>query len=293
MATEKKALKSDKQDRIIALITGDSGTGKSFFIGSLKNAVIYDTDLGGGLAYLEERIQKNGSERVELSSYKDIIADLRKRLTAGNLPENIVIDHVTQLQQDAILRHNPNQEADFGRGGNKATYEWRGLREFIRTFDCNLFCVAHLKAEFEKDKNVGKMTDGAKNIDGDMHVVLRLEAKKDDKGRKKYPSEAIVVKWRRDPEDARGPVPDAFPFTLENFEKIHGVDYNRKRDKVELAKDESVVKLRSALEKVGEERRVELTTKWLAAAGVEGFGHMTENQVQACIGLVNKELEAK
>lgn len=294
MVTEKKApAKSDKQDRIIALITGDSGTGKSFFIGSLKKALIYDTDLGGGLAYLDERITKNGSERVELSSYKDIIADLRKRLSAGNLYETIVIDHVTQLQQEAILRHNPHQEADFGRGGNKATYEWRQLREFVRTFDCNLFCVAHLKAEFEKDKNVGKMTDAAKNIDGDMHVVLRLEAKKDDKGRKQYPSEAIVVKWRRDPEDKRGAVPDAFTFTLDNFEKLHGLDYKRERDKVELAKDESVVKLRSSLEKVGEERRLELTDKWLKAAGVEGFGHMTEPQVQACIGLVLKELEAK
>lgn len=285
-----KVAVSDKQDRILALITGASGAGKSFFIGSLKNALIYDTDLGGGLAYLDERIKKNGSERVEFSRYPDILADLRKRLAAGSLPETVVIDHVTQLQQEAILRHNPSQDADFGRAGNKATAEWRQIREFSRTFDCNLFCVSHVKAEYEKDKNVGLMTDGAKNIDGDMHVVLRLEPRKDSKGRKQYPSDAIVMKWRRDPDDPRGAVPDSFPFTLDEFVKIHGADYTRKRDKVELAKPESVVSLRDGLEKIGEERRQELSKKWLTAAGVEAFGHMTEAQVQACIGLVKKEL---
>ncbi len=280
---------SDKLDRILALITGQSGAGKSFFIGTLKNALIYDTDLGGGLAYLDERIKKNGSERVELSKYTDILADMRKRVANGTLPETVVIDHVTQLQQESILRHNPTQEADFGRAGNKATAEWRQIREFSRTFDCNLFCVSHVKAEFEKDKNIGMQTDGAKNIDGDMHIVLRLESEKDAKGRKKYPATAVVMKWRRDPDDARGAVPDSFPFTLEEFSKIHGADYTRKRDNVEMAKPDSVVKLRDGLEKVGEERRLELSKKWLNAAGVEAFGFMTEAQVQACINLLTKE----
>jgi hypothetical protein len=286
MATAKK--RDDKQDRIIALIEGDSGCGKSFFVANLKNALIYDTDLGGGLAAYDKRIEKNKSERVELSSYPDILADLRARAKDGKLPENLVIDHITQLQQEANIRHNPKQEADFGRSGNKANSEWRQIREFARTFDCNLFCVAHLKAEYEKEKAVGKIADGAKNVEGDMHIVLRLESSKDEKGRKKYPSTAITIKWRRDPDDERGAVPDSFPFLLDEFEKIHGLNYMRKREAVQFAKTESVKALTEALDFLGEERKAELSSKWLSAAGAEKFDQMTEEQVERCLDFIKK-----
>ena len=288
--TVKKSAKSDKADRIIALIEGDSGTGKSFFVGSIKNALIFDTDLGGGLAYLDERIAKNGSERVELSSYKDILKNLRERAADSKLFETIVIDHVTGLHQEALMRHNPAQDADYGRAGNKATYEWRQLREFVRTFDCNLVVVSHMKGEWEKEKQVGKIADGAKNIEGDMHTVIRLEASKDGKGRKLYPSTALVIKWRRDPEDKRGPVPDQFPFTLADFEQIHGADYHRERDKVELAKPESVKSLRDVLEFLGPEKKAELEAKWLSAAAVDTLEQMTASQVDACVAYVKNSI---
>jgi hypothetical protein len=290
MAPKVGKSKSDQEDRIIALIEGDSGSGKSFFVGSLKDALIYDTDLGGGLAYLDERIAKNGSERIELSSYRDILADLRRRIAQGKLPSIIVIDHVTQLHQEAIMRHNPSQDSDFGRGGNKATYEWRQLRELVRTFDCNLFCVAHLKGEWDKEKQVGKIADGAKNIEGDMHIVLRLETVKDGKGRKQYPSQALVMKWRRDPEDSRGAIPDGFPFTVDGFEKLHGANYQRKRDEVSFAKPESIKTLGEVLDFLGPEKKAELSTKWLGAAAVDRFEDMTEDQVQKCITYIREQI---
>lgn len=289
MATAPK-VKADKADRIIALISGDSGAGKSFFVGSIKNALIYDTDLGGGLSYLDDRITKNGSERVELSSYRDILADLRRRAQTGKLLQSVVLDHVTTLHQESIMRHNPTQEADFGRGGNKATYEWRQLREFIRTFDCNLFCVAHLKNKWTNGATAGVEADGAKNIEGDMHIVLRLETHKDKDGRKRYPSNALVMKWRRDPDDERGPVPDSFPFSLEEFTKLHGLDYNRKREEVKMALPESIKQLVDVLEFLGPERKNELSTKWLAAAAVDSFNEMTEPAIQACIEFIRKQI---
>lgn len=281
----------DKKDRIIALVSADSGCGKSFFLACLKNALIYDTDLGGGLTEYDERIKRNGSERVQLYSFEDILADLRQRLREGRLKETICIDHITQLNQEALLRHNPNQDADYGRAGNKATFEWRKLREFIRTFDCNLFVVSHLKAEYYKDKQVGKIADGAKNIEGDMHIYLMLEATKDDKGRKKYPSTAHVIKWRRDPDDARGLPPESFRFTLEEFEKIHAADYKRQREKVVLAKPESIEALNKVLALMDKEVSAEMTAKWLKAAGVESFEFMSEDQVSKCQEFVQKKIQ--
>lgn len=282
----------DKKDRIIALIEGDSGAGKSFFMACLKNAVIYDVDLGGGLAEYDERIQKNGSERVELASFGEILADIRQRLRAGNLKETVVIDHVTGLHQEALLRHNPNQDSDYGRSGNKATFEWRAIREFARTFDCNLLCASHMKAEYEKDKNVGRIADGAKNLEGDFHIVIKLESLKDDKGRKRYPATAHVIKWRRDPEfDTRGPVPDSFKFTLEEFERIHGANYKREREKIILAKTESVEALKTALALLNPEKSSELTAKWFKAATVDSFEFMSETQIEKCQEMVKKLIQ--
>jgi hypothetical protein len=287
-APKKTRSKADNPDRVIALITGDSGTGKSYFVGSMKNALIYDTDLGGGLAYMDERISANGSERVELYRYPDILADLRSRAASGSLPPNVVIDHVTVLQQEAVGRHNPTHEADFGRSGAKANGEWRQIREFIRTFDCNLWVVSHQKVEFEKDKAVGKIADGAKNIEGDMHIVLRLTKQREGKS---FPAMADVLKWRRLPEDPRGPVPDKFPFTLEGFEKINGTAYTKERAKIELAKPESVATILKALEFLGKEKGGELTQTWFSGAGVEKFEQMTEGQVQGCIQFIKEAIE--
>ncbi len=283
--------KTDNKDRSIALVEGDSGCGKSFFMACLKNAVIYDVDLGGGLAEYEERIKKNGSERIELSSFGEILADIKQRLRAGKLKETIVIDHVTGLHQEALLRHNPNQDSDYGRSGNKATYEWRAIREFCRTFDCNLFVVSHMKAEYEKDKQVGKIADGAKNIEGDMHIVLRLESLKDDKGRKRYPATAHVIKWRRDPDDERGPVPDSFKFTLEEFEKVHARNYKREREKVEFAKPESIEALNKMLAMMAPEVSESMKKDWFKAAGVESMEFLTEIQVGKCVEFVQKKIQ--
>jgi hypothetical protein len=284
--------KVDNKDRAICLVEGDSGSGKSFFMACLKNAVIYDTDLGGGLSDYEDRIKENGSERVEVSSFAEILADIRQRLRSGTLRETIVIDHVTGLHQEALLRYNPSQDSDYGRSNNKATYDWRQIREFARTFDSNLFCVAHMKTEYDKDKNVGKIADGAKNIEADMHIVLKLESLKDDKGRKRHPATAHVIKWRRDPDfDERGPVPESFKFTLEEFEKIHARNYKRERAQVVLAKPESIESLNKIMALLDKEKASDLLGKWLKAATVESLEYMTEAQIQKCTEMVKNLIQ--
>lgn len=282
----------DRKDRVIALIEGDSGCGKSFFMACLKNALIYDTDLGGGLSDYEERIKRNGSERMEVSSFSEILSDIRQRLRAGTLKETICIDHLSGLHQEALLRHNPSQDSDYGRSTNKATFEWRQIREFAKTFDANLFCASHLKAEYEKDKNIGRIADGAKLLEADFRIVLKLQSLKDDIGRKRYPATAHVMKWRRDPEfDTRGPVPESFKFLLEEFEKIHGANYKREREKIVLAKPESIEALKTALALLNPEKSAELTLKWLKAATVDSFEFMSETQVEKCQEMVKKLIQ--
>ena len=122
-------------ERATALIAGPSGAGKTFFAATLPNAVIYDSDIGGGGRYADDRIKRNGSERVEVSSFAEIIADLKGRQQRGSLPKSIVIDHVTGLHQTAILAANPTGEADYGRSAAKATSEWRAVREFARKLE--------------------------------------------------------------------------------------------------------------------------------------------------------------
>ena len=283
--------KADRADRIVALIEGESGSGKSFFMACIPNAVIYDSDIAGGLSAYNERIKKNGSERVEVSTFEDIMTDIRQRLKSGSLKETVVIDHVTGLHQEALIRYNPAQDSDYGRSNNKATYDWRKLREFARTFDCNLFCVSHPKAEYKNDKAVGMVADGAKNIRGDMNIVLSLESLKDDKGRKRYPAVANVIKWRRDPDpEARGPVPPSFKFTLEEFGKIHGANYQREREKVVLAKPESIESLNKVMALLDKEVASEMVSKWLKAAGVDGLEFLTEEQVSKCHDLIKTKI---
>jgi len=148
-----------------------------------------------------------------------------------------------------------------------------------------------MKAEYEKDKQIGKIADGAKNIEGDMHIVIRLESPKDDKGRRKYPSVANVIKWRRDPEDERGLPPPAFPFLIEEFEKIHGANYKRARENVAFASSESVEKLRGIMALMDKTVSDEMHGKWIKAAGVESLEFMTQAQVDKCVEFVQKKIQ--
>lgn len=269
----------EKPKRAILLITGESGTGKSFFVACLNNALIYDVDIGGGLAEYEDRIGKNNSERIPASTYLEILDDLKQRHRKGELKDRITvaIDHVSALQQEANLRHNPTGESDYGRANARATSEWRAIREFCKSQDFNLVCVAHVKPKFENNVQSGTQPDGAKNIEGDMGIVLQL--RRNPQG---YPSNAYVMKWRRDPDDPRGKVPQTFPLTLAYFNKIEGsYALDRNREPVALATDEQLAKLDKLL---GVVKIPDADiAKWMKKAGVESFSEMPAETIDKCI----------
>ena len=268
-------------ERIITLIAGSSGSGKSFFVANLKRALIYDTDIGGGLSYADARIKRNGSERIEVSSYPEILNDLKAKQRSGALKDRlfVVIDHLSTLQQEGVNRHNPNMERDFGMAGDKAAREWRRIREFCRAYDFNLVCTAHLKAKWEAEKVVGQTAEASKNVEGDFQQFLHVTRAST------YPSVAWVQKWRRDPEDPRGLIPNTFPFTVEAFEKLAGSEAMAPREPIKLASEEQIKTLNGLLEIA---RLPEGTVeKWLKKAGAEAFSEMGAADIQKCIDYIN------
>lgn len=285
MSKKVEAEVSWESERVIAQIAGESGAGKSLWVANLKNALIYDTDIGGGQAPYKKRILDNGSEVVTTAtSFPEILKDLRERARDGRLDKTktVAIDHVTGLQQEGVLRHNPSLSADYGRSGDATTREWRQIREFIRHLDFNLIVTAHLKGRWANDKQVGMITDGPKNIEADVGIVLYLQ-----RGAS-YPGMALVQKWRRDPDDPRGAVPANFIFTMENFEKIAGAGMGKPRAPVALASAEQIKTINDLLAVVklpdGE------TDKWLTKAGVESFEDMPADKLDKCIMALNAKL---
>ena len=263
-----------RKERVILLIAGDSGAGKSFWIANLKNALIFDTDIGGGLTYADARIARNGSERIEVGSYLEVIDEIDKR--RKNLTRTTVaIDHLSTLHQESVIRHNPKLVKDFGAAGDKAAREWRKVRELVRWCDFNLVCTSHLKGKWEDEKVVGEQADAAKKIEGDFHTVLHVH----NVG--PFPKQAFVYKWRRDPEDARGPVPPSFPFTMEDFLKIHGYSMEGERHEIPMATAQQIAELEALINIVKLPDGV--VDKWLSKAKAESFAEMSEDVIKKCI----------
>jgi hypothetical protein len=288
----KKTEPAVKPERLVVLVAGESGTGKSFWVASLKDALIYDTDLGGGLGYLDARIQRNGSERVEVGSYPEVMADIDRRRKAGDLKRFswIGIDHLTTLQQEAVNRHNPTGGEDYGKSYDKATREWRKIRHLVRVGDFSLICTAHLKSKYENQKVVGITTDASKNINADFSIVLYLQRQASGA----YPSQARVEKWRRDPEDPRGPLPAAFPFTIEKVFELHGGSGGGERVEVEMATEGQVREIEGLLNVVKvDEAEVQ---KWFKKYGAEVWGDFPAADLDRCIkyvkGLLPKDGKA-
>jgi hypothetical protein len=99
------------------------------------------------------------------------------------------------------------------------------------------------------------------------------------------------VKWRRDPEDPRGTVPESFKFTLEEFEKIHGLNYLRQREKVVLAKPESIAQLAEIMALFDKDVAASMQKEWFKAAGVDSLEFFREDQIIKCIDYVQKKLK--
>lgn len=269
------------KERVILLLAGESGSGKSFFVANLKNALIFDTDIGGGLSYAEERIRRNGSERIEVGSYLDIIEEIGKRQKHLDNITTLAIDHLSTLQQEANLRHNPSMASDYGKANEKATKEWRKIRELTRNRDFNLVCTAHQKAKFENDKVVGITTDASKNIEGDMSIVLYLLKAEGKKPTAQNPPIARVAKWRRDPDDSRGLIPDVFPLTMDKFLEMHGSDMSGQRHEIPMATPEQAAELERLVNIV--KLPEDTVAKWLSKAKAESFSDMTAEVIAKCI----------
>lgn len=286
MAPAKKAAAAVKPERIIMLVAGESGTGKSLWVASLRNALIFDTDLGGGLAYLDARIAKNGSDRVEVGSYPEVMAAIDARRKSGDLGRFnwIGIDHLTSLHQEAVLRHNPTGGEDYGKSYDKATREWRKIRQLVRVGDFNLVCTAHLKSKYEKQQVVGIVADASKNIGADMMIVLHLKRRPDGA----YPSTAHVEKWRRDPEDPRGQVPATFPFTIDKVIEMHGHPLDGERVEQPMATEEQVREIVGLLEVVNiPEAEIE---KWRKKEGADDWADFTAENIAKCIAFIRGKL---
>ena len=281
------ARKDTPAERIILLTAGESGSGKSFFVACLRNALIFDTDIGGGLAAYDRRIAGNGSERVEVGSYLDIIDELAKRRQHLQGITTLAIDHLSTLQQEAVIRHNPQfQENTFGREHDRANKEWRKIRDLVRWGDFNLVCTAHLKAQYANKQQVGMTADASKNIAGDFHVYLQLHGTASG-----GPAQAKVVKWRRDPEDARGPVPQSFRYTVEEFTRINGAGFNHQRQQVAMASTEQVAEVERLLAIVKLPDGV--VEKWLSKAKADSFAEFTADAIAKCIAHMNSLIKGE
>ena len=262
------------KERVILLIAGESGSGKSFFVANLKNALIFDTDIGGGLAYADARIQANGSERIEAGTYLEVLEEIKRRRSSLKDITTLAIDHLTTLQQEAVIRHNPTGEDDFGRSYDRAAREWRKIREFVRVGNFTLVCTSHLKNKYEKKKVTGMTADASKNIEGDFQMVLHL-----DKG--KFPPVARVNKWRRDPDDPRGAVPACFPLTVDCVSKIHGYPLNDARHETPMASGPQVAEIQRLISVV--KLPEGMVAKWMAKAKAESWEDFTQPDIQKCI----------
>jgi hypothetical protein len=292
----------EQGDRIILLVAGESGTGKSFFMANLRNALIIDTDIGGGLKYADAMIHANGSQRVgpggrnrgteweqSIAEYPDLLEFLGRMDRQGKLSDynTLAIDHITTIHDNGVMRHNPRMERDYGRGSDLATKEWKRIREFLRNKDFNLVCAAHLKGKWEADQQVGLQAAGPKELAGDFEQVLHLRRSASGG----YPSVANVVKWRRLPNDPRGPVPAVFPFEFQNLVTIDGTDaFLRTREPVPEATPEQVAKLTNLLSVAKVDEKI--IAKWYKAAGVESFDEMPAPIIVKCIKYV-EDLMAK
>ena len=270
-------IKPTKRAKI--LVSGEAGTGKSFFALQFPN--VYFLDIEGGSEreqYQRKLIESNGvylGRNDGVNTFEEVIKEVKSLATEKHEYKTLVIDSLSYLYVMAAAAAEEKGGSDFGRDKKMANIPSRQLLRWIDLLPMNVVLIAHQKLDWSNKEQIKTSYDAYDKTSYFIDLWLEIKSKN-----------FIVRKSRIESfkEDM------VFPREYSKFSELYGQDIlNKVVVPIILASDKEIERVKFLIEALNiKEEDVE---KNLKKMDVDSFEEMTTEQITKIINIFESKLK--
>lgn len=201
------------------MLSGEPGTGKSFFALNWDAPFYIDTEAGAQREQYTKKLIENhgvymGPEQGS-QDFSEVLTQVRELATTKHNFKTIVIDSFSKLYNIEAASAEDRIGSDFGKDKREADKPTRKLLSWLARCDLNVILVTHSKDKWERREReliyAGTTYDGYKKLHYELDLWLMTKMV----GNKRY---ATIVKSRID----SFPMLTDINLDVETFKKLYG-----------------------------------------------------------------------
>lgn len=282
MALRAKQPEVKDVQRAKILVSGEAGSGKTFFSLNFPNVYFIDSEMGAVRGQYQERLKTSGGMyfgRDEgATDFNEVIKEVRSLASDKHAYKTVVVDSLSHLYNMESAEAELRVGNAFGADRKEANKPCRQLLRWIDKIDMNVILICHSKADWanrDKDGQPGTSYDAYDKVAYSLDLWLEIIGK-----------EFVVRKTRIDSfqEGMR------FNREYKAFSELFGNQLiNKAVESLVLANDKEIelaTKLAQGLNLSGEE-----LNKFFHKANVDSFSEMTSNQIISLINFFQKRID--
>jgi hypothetical protein len=228
------------------LVYGKPGVGKTWASLDFPNVYYIDTEGGADLSHYTDKLKASGGVYYGIKQgsldLENIINQVEALATQQHDYKTIVIDSITEPYNLVIAEESEKLGSDdvFSASKKPAIKLIRRLIKWLKRVDMNVILIAHEKAEWKDQKQVGDTFDCWEKLEYQLHLCLNVV---------KLGSERLA-KVRKS-RLTGFPESSTIPWSYKDFAKAYGEDIIEKKvQQIILATDEQVTELQTLLDQV-------------------------------------------
>lgn len=271
------------------MISGEPGTGKTYFSLNWPAPYLIDTEAGATREQYVKKLQEAegsyfGPEQGS-QDFQEVLAQVRELATTKHPFKTLIIDSFSKLYNLEAAAAEDRIGSDFGKDKREADKPTRKLLAWLARLPMNVLIICHKKDKWERREReliyAGETFDGYKKLDYELDLWLRTKMV----GAKRF---ATIAKSRID----AFPVGQDIELTVETFRKLYGAAViDEDVTPITLATPEQLVEIKRIVEllKISEED----LDKWLAKAQAVELDDLSKENATKFLEFLTKKLKGE
>lgn len=272
-----------------AMISGDPGTGKTFFALNWPAPYLIDTEGGATREQYVKKLKESdglyfGPEQGS-QDFQEVLAQVRELATTKHAFKTLIIDSFSKLYNLEAAAAEDRIGSDFGKDKREADKPTRKLLAWLARLPMNVLIICHKKDKWERREReliyAGETFDGYKKLDYELDLWLKTKMV----GSKRF---ATIAKSRIE----AFPVGQDIELTVETFRKLYGAAIiDEDVTPIVLATPEQLLEIKRIVDllKISEED----LDKWLAKAQAVELDDLSKENATKFLEFLTKKLKGE
>lgn len=259
------------------VIFGRPGVGKTWTALDFPKVFYVDTEGGADLKHYTDKLKVAGGmyfgPEQGSQDFATVVELMKELATEKHEFHTVVIDSISKIFNNEITKEAERlgDKDAFGASKKPAVNLTRKLINWIDRVDMNVILIAHEKALWANEKQIGVTFDAHDKLEYELHLCLNIV--KQGESRKAFVKKSRLLGF---------PDGSNFDWGYEEFAKRYGKEIIEGEVKqIVLATPEQIAEIKRLLDIVKlDEKEI---SKWFSKAKVESWEEMETSTIEKCI----------